>query len=120
MGGGRGERHVEDAARRGAPDSAGARAGSKPDAAVDARDGPLFGPPGQALAGAVAAAADPVLGTWPVGTLPGEASTEPLRQVIHAVVASRRLAGWALWAQLSMIGRLLTAWQVAPPVSNTT
>ena len=45
-------------------------------------------------------------------------STEPYAQVVHTVVAARRLAGWALWAQLSMLARLVTAWHTCPPVSN--
>jgi Domain of unknown function (DUF222) len=109
-GGGRGERLADE--------MAGRRVGGSADAGAGERS--LLGPPGEALAGAVEAAADPVLGVWPVGTLPSDDSTEPWRQAIHAVVAARRLAGWALWAQLSMVARLLIAWQVAPPVSNST
>ena len=78
----------------------------------------LFGPPGLALAAAVELAADPVRGSWPVGSLPLGASTEPWSQVLHAVVAARRLAGWALWAQLSMVARLVVAWQTSPPISD--
>src|SRR5436190_14928345 len=79
----------------------------------------LFGRPGPKLAAAVAAAADPVSGSWPSGMLPPGGSTDPWAQVIHAVVGSRRLSGWALWAQLSMIARWLTAWRATPPVSNS-
>jgi hypothetical protein len=39
--------------------------------------------------------------------------------VIHAVVAGRRLGGWVLWAQLSMLARWVQAWRVSPAVSNT-
>src|SRR3954469_25052159 len=79
----------------------------------------LFGPPGPRLAAAVEAVADPTPGTWTAGTLPVGASPEPWAQVIHAVVAGRRLSGWLLWAQLSMVARWLAAWRTAPPVSNT-
>jgi len=61
---------------------------------------------------------DPARGSWPVGALPEGPSTDPWRQVIHAVVAARRLESWALWAEISMIGRLISAWRSAPPVSN--
>src|SRR4051812_20681061 len=70
---------------------------------------PLFAPPGPALAAAVEAAADPARGSWPVGSLPVGTSMEPWAQVMHAVVAARRVAGWALWAQLSMVARLVVA-----------
>src|SRR4051794_8664360 len=98
-----------------------ADAASAPDPVVEGVGGtstPLFGRPGPALAAAVESAADPISGSWPVGTLPLGASSDPWAQVIHAVVGARRLAGWALWAQLSMIARLVVAWQVLPPVSN--
>src|SRR6185437_10913986 len=62
---------------------------------VEFHASPLFGPPGPALAAAVESAVDPASGSWPVGTLPSGASPEPWAQVIHAVVSSRRLAGWA-------------------------
>src|SRR3954451_1416616 len=78
----------------------------------------LFGAPGPELAAAVLAVADPARGSWPVGSLPVGASSEPWAQVVHAVVAARRLAGWALWAQLSMVARLVVAWQASPPVSD--
>jgi hypothetical protein len=78
----------------------------------------LVGQPGPVLAAAVESAADPLRGSWPVGTLPVGASSEPWAQVIHAVVGARRLAAWALWAQLSMIARLVVGWQTSPPVSN--
>src|SRR5689334_4641867 len=63
--------------------------------------GGLFGVPGPVLATAVQAVADPDAGSWPDGVLPVGGSTDPWRQVIHAVVAGRRLSGWVLWAQLS-------------------
>jgi hypothetical protein len=71
------------------------------------------------LAAAVEAAADPLTGIWPSGARPEGGSTDPCRQVVHAVVASRRLGGWVLWAQLSMLARWVEAWRACPPVSNT-
>jgi hypothetical protein len=82
-------------------------------------DGGLFGPPGPVLAAAVEAAADPLVGSWPDGARPDGSSTDPWQQVIHAVVAGRRLGGWVLWAQLSMLARWLSTWRMSPPVSNT-
>jgi hypothetical protein len=110
-GGGRGDRLVEQPAPVGlaARDRRGAAA------VGDA----LFGRPGPKLAAAIEAAADPVSGSWPAGLVPAGGSTDPWAQVIHAVVASRRLSGWVLWAQLSMLARWLVAWRAAPPVSNT-
>jgi hypothetical protein len=69
---------------------------------------------------AMQAMADPVDGPCPAGLVPEGDSTDPWRQVIHAVVAGRRLSGWVLWAQLSMVARWIAAWRQAPPVSNTT
>src|SRR5690242_16076587 len=89
------------------PDAHNSSATPGPSAAIHAS--PLFGPPGPSLAAAVESAVDPAEGSWPVGTLPSGASPEPWVQVIHAVVSSRRLAGWALWVQLSMIARLVVA-----------
>jgi hypothetical protein len=82
-------------------------------------DEALFGAPGPDLAAAMQALADPDTGSWPTGSEPSGSSPEPWAQVIHAVVAGRRLSGWVLWAQLSMVARWLTAWRAAPPVSNT-
>ena len=87
--------------------------------AADALDGDLFGPPGPVLAAAMEAAADPHAGSWPLGACPDGSSTDPWQQVIHAVVAGRRLGGWVLWAQLSMLARWVHAWRTSPPVSNT-
>lgn len=105
--GGRGERLVDTLSARAAGSTENGTASSVCDASETSvaseiiaafchPEGSLFVPPGQALAGAVEAAADPLLGSWPVGTLPADDSTEPWRQAIHAVVAGRRLAGWAL------------------------
>src|SRR4051794_38387662 len=110
-GGGRGDRLVDGAATS-------APLGDDVAGTERVGDG-LFGPPGPRLAAAVEAVADPTLGSWPAGTLPFGASPEPWAQVIHAVVAGRRLSGWVLWAQLSMVARWLAAWRTAPPVSNT-
>jgi hypothetical protein len=108
-GGGRGDRLVEELTDDGfTPSTTGAG---------PAGEG-LFGAPGPGLAAALEGAVDPGQGSWPVGTLPDGASTQPWQQVMHAVVAGRRLAGWALWGQLSMLARLLVAWQACPPVSN--
>src|SRR4051794_2951030 len=111
-GGGRGDRLVDGAATS-------APLGDDVAGTERVGDG-LFGPPGPRLAAAVEAVADPTLGSWPAGTLPVGASPEPWAQVIHAVVAGRRLSGWVLWAQLSMIARWLAAWRGPPPGSNTT
>src|SRR3954452_22938769 len=110
-GGGRGDRLVEEPVTAAPLDGELAGGGPVEDA--------LFGRPGPGLAAAVEAAADPVSGSWPSGLVPTGGSTDPWAYLIHAVVASRRLSGWALWAQLSMIARWVTAWRAAPPVSNS-
>src|SRR4051794_36400385 len=81
--------------------------------------GGLFGPPSPELAAAVEAAADPLVGSWPDGARPDDSSTDPWQQVVHAVVAGRRIGGWVLWAQLSMLARWVSAWRSMPPASNT-
>ena len=81
--------------------------------------GSLLGSPGPELAAAVKAAIDPACGLVPAGFLPVGGSTDPWAQVIHAVVASRRLQGWLLWGQLSLLARWTAAWRARPPVSNT-
>jgi hypothetical protein len=41
----------------------------------------------------------------PTGFVPLGASTQPWAEAVHAVVAGRRVAGWLLSAQLSMLAR---------------
>ena len=119
-GGGRGEATsgaAAGAARAGdgcADESASARAG--------ARDG-LFGPPGAGLAWVIeaqieASVVGPGGGGWPLLDMPRGSSTDPWRDVVHGVVAARRLQGWASWVEVALVGRLLLAWRPAPAVSN--
>ncbi len=82
-------------------------------------DPSLLAYPGAELAAAVEAAVDPAHGLVPAGFMPVGDSTDPWAQVIHAVVAARRLQGWLLYAQLSLLARWTAAWRVRPPVSNT-
>ena len=75
-------------------------------------------PPGGRLAAAVEAAGDPVSGLVPAGFLPEQDSTDPWTQVIHMVIAARRIQGWLVYAQLTLLDRWAAAWRARPPVSN--
>ena len=102
-------------------DDSSRECGTAHDIPCDGREGAdaLFGPPGAALAAAVHQASDPLHGWWPVGSVPEGASTAPWADVVHVVAAARRAEGWALWAQLTMVARLLVAWRLSPPISDT-
>src|SRR4051794_1830157 len=104
-----------------ADSTTGSTAGSTMDSAsrsARSSSGWLFSAPGGGLAAAVEAAVDPVSGLVPAGFLPAGDSTDPWAQVIHTVVAARRLQGWLLWVQLSLLDRWAAAWRARPPGSD--
>src|SRR6185312_3064210 len=46
----------------------------------------------------------------------GPPGVGPLGAVVDTVVASRRLAGWALWVELLGLAQLFAFWQESPPI----
>ena len=91
---------------------------------TDRDDGGLIGgqfcwvavrPSGGRLAAAVEAAGDPVSGLVPAGFLPEQDSTDPWTQVIHTVIAARRIQGWLVYVQLTLLDRWAAAWRARPP-----
>lgn len=74
-----------------------------------------------ALRGLPGAHSAAVLSAWTYQ--PGEppvGPVGPLGEVVDVVLAAQRLAGWALWCQLSAAARLLTAWGRWSPLGSET
>jgi hypothetical protein len=46
----------------------------------------------------------------------GPPGVGPLGAVVDALVAARRLAGWALWVELVGLAQLVAFWEAAPPI----